>query len=172
MSGECCRINLTSQRRCADRISDWHLTDIKAVLAFVQGLSAAPLWLVGTSRGTVSVVHAATRLEDSGITGLVLSSSVVSYNKPGAVPTQNLAAIKVPVLVIHHSKDACWVCRPHEVPAILRGLDHSPVRKLVMVDGGANPSGDACGAQHWHGYVGMEAEAVNIIADWIRKPSN
>jgi hypothetical protein len=24
---------------------------------------------------------------------------------------------------------------------------------------------------HWHGYIGMEKEAVDIICDWIKHPS-
>lgn len=66
-------------------------------------------------------------------------------------------------LRFHHSKDACAQCKPHEVPAILNGLSNAPVKKLMMVDGGSNP-GDVCAAQHWHGYVGMEKEAVDSIS--------
>lgn len=39
-------------------------------------------------------------------------------------------------------------------------------------DGGADPSGDVCDAQHWHGCIGMEREAVDQIAGWIRNPVN
>jgi pimeloyl-ACP methyl ester carboxylesterase len=153
-----------------NRISDEHMTDIRAVLERVKSLSPAPVWLVGTSRGTVSIAAAAIRNKDPAIAGIVLSSSVVSYSKDGAVPKQDLAAITVPVLVLHHAKDACHVCAPHEVPYILRGLKNAPVKKLVMVEGGADPSGDACGAMHWHGFIGMEEEAVGIIGGWIRQP--
>lgn len=155
----------------ADRIAEPHLTDIARVLTFVRDKAAVPVWLVGTSRGTVSATAAAIRLGDQ-IAGLVLSSSVVSNKKPGAVPTQNLAAITVPVLVLHHSKDACPICDPRGVPAILNGLTHAPVKKLIMVSGGENPTGNVCEALHWHGYVGMEQEAVAQIADWIRAPAN
>ena len=104
------------------------------------------------------------------IAGLVLTSSIVNYKKPGAVPKQDLAAIKVPVLVFHHARDACPQCRPYEVPAILKGLKSAPVKKEIMVTGGENPSGDVCGAQHWHGFIGMEKQAVDTISAWIRKP--
>jgi len=136
----------------------------------VQTKANAPIWLVGTSRGTLSATAAAIRMSDQ-IAGLVLSSSVVSTKKPGAVPIQNLAAITVPVLVLHHSKDACPICDPRGVPAILNGLTHAPVKKLLMVSGGQDPSGNVCEALHWHGYVGIEKEAVEQIADWIRAPA-
>lgn len=112
------------------------------------------------------------RNKDPVVAGIVLSSNVVSYSKDGAVPKQDLAAIMVPVPVLHHATDACRVCLPHEVPAILRGLKNAPMKKLVMVDGGGEPSGDACEAYHWHGFVGMEGEAVGIIGNWIGNPEN
>lgn len=155
----------------ADRISDTHLTDIRAVLDYVKKQSAAPVWIIGTSRGTISAAAMAIKVQDPAIAGLVLTSSVVNYKKVGAVPTQDLAAIKVPVLVFHHSKDACVHCKPHEVPAILKGLSNAPIKKLMVVDGGANPTGDVCAGQHWHGYIGMEKEAVDTISVWIRNPT-
>lgn len=154
------------------RISDNHVADIRAVLDHLKTLSPAPVWLVGTSRGSISATAAAINLKDAGIAGIVLTSSVVSFSKVGAVPTQNLAAVTVPVLVLHHAKDSCHVTLPHEVPYILRGLTNAPVRKAMMVDGGANPTGDPCEAMHWHGFIGMEEEAVKIIADWIKNPSS
>ncbi|MCS6811031.1 MAG: lysophospholipase [Tepidimonas sp.] len=153
----------------ADRIGDAHLTDIARVLDAIKSRSAQPVWLVGTSRGTVSATAAGIRLQ-SEVAGIVLTSSVVSYKKVGAVPRQDLGAIKVPVLVVHHAKDACVHCRPHEVPLIIRGLTQAPVKRLVMVDGGADPVGDPCEARHWHGFIGMEREVVERIANWIAQP--
>ena len=103
---------------------------------------------------------------------MVLTSSVVSFKKPEAVPRQDLAAIKVPVLVLHHTKDACHLCQPSEVPAILRGLKNAPIKKEIMFNGGANPSGNVCNGQHWHGFIGAEREAVDLIANWIKNPVN
>jgi hypothetical protein len=39
-----------------------------------------------------------------------------------------------------------------------------------MMDGGSGPRGNPCEALHWHGYIGMERDAVSAIADWIRDP--
>jgi pimeloyl-ACP methyl ester carboxylesterase len=156
----------------ADRISETHLTDVRGVLDAVKSKSVAPIWIVGTSRGTVSATAMAINVRDPSVVGLVLTSSVVNYKKVGAVPRQNLEAINLPVLVLHHSKDACVHCQPHEVPAILRGLKNAPVKKEIVVSGGENPSGDPCAGQHWHGFVGMEKEAVSLITDWIKQPSN
>lgn len=154
-----------------ERTGQAHLADVREVLTFVRQHSGAPVWLVGTSRGTVSTTAAAIHLQDPAIAGLVLSSSVVKASTPGNVPGQNLAALRLPVLVLHHRQDACGQCRPEDVPAILQGLVNAPVKKLLMVDGGANPEGDVCAARHWHGFIGMEADAGGQIADWIRRPA-
>ena len=153
----------------ADRISDSHMVDVRKVLDFVKTQSVAPVWVLGTSRGTISAAATAIHVQGD-IAGLVLTSSVVNYKKPGAVPKQHLAAIKVPLLVFHHVKDACIHCRPDEVSAAFKGFHNAPVKKLIFVDGGANPTGDVCAGLHHHGFIGMEREAVDTISAWIRNP--
>lgn len=155
-----------------ERTSSRHMTDVAKVLEFVQQKSSLPIWIVGTSRGTVSGTAMAINVQRPGIAGLVLTSSVTRYATPGAVPTQDLPAIKIPVLVYHHVKDGCKHCQAYEAPLILKGLKNAPIKKLIVVDGGANPTGDECAGQHWHGFIGMEREAVDQIADWIRHPTN
>ena len=53
-------------------------------------------------------------------------------------------------------------------------IRHRPreIKKLIFVDGGANLTGDVCAGQHFHGYDGMEKEAVDTIAGWIRNSTN
>ncbi|MEO5658558.1 MAG: alpha/beta hydrolase [Polaromonas sp.] len=154
------------------RTSDAHLQDIQATLDWVKKQSAAPVWIVGTSMGTISTTAALIKLDDPQIAGGVLTSSIVNFQVSGAVPKQALETIKRPVLVYHHQNDACKHCQPHEVPAILAGLKNAPIKKLMMVSGGANPSGPDCQALHWHGFIGMEPQAVADISAWIRKPAN
>lgn len=157
----------------SDRVDEKHLIDVRAALEFVRSKSAAPIWLVGTSRGTISATYVAIgSTGDAGIAGLVLTSSVTAFKKRGAVPAQNLAALKLPVLVVHHASDACPICQPHEMDWIMKGLKNAPVKKLVMVTGGVNPSGDVCEAMHYHGFIGQEKEVVDLMAEWMRNPVN
>jgi esterase/lipase len=123
--------------------------------------------LIGTSRGTISAAHAAIHLKDKAISGLVLTASVVSFKKTGAIPTQAIDRITVPTLVVHHSKDACIHCKPHEARNVISGLKQAPLKELVMVDGGHSPTGDVCQGQHWHGFVNYEQATINRIAIWI-----
>ena len=167
----------TTELDYADRIADKHLADVRKVLDFVKTRSATPVWLIGTSRGTVSATAAAIALQGD-VEGLVLTSSVVNYRKPGAEPKQNLAAIKVPVLVLHHGRDACAQCQPHEVPGILSGFKNAPVKKQIIVDGGADPTGDECAALHWHGargrghHLGMDQATCPVTKSEKPAPSS
>lgn len=156
----------------AERTGAAHLADVSAVVDELRRRSPLPLWLVGTSRGTVSATAAAIGLPPGRIAGVVLSSSLVNLDRPGALMQQDLAALVLPVLVVHHAKDACVLCRPADVPYLLRSLKNTPVKKLLMLDGGADPRGAVCDALHWHGFIGMEKEAVDAIAAWIAAPSN
>lgn len=155
-----------------DRIAPEHMVDIQKLVAYLKADAGLPVWLVGTSRGTVSATAAAIAFGNAELAGIVLTSSVVEYKKVGAVPTQDLAAIRIPVLVVHHENDACRVCKPYEVPAIIKGLKNAPFKKLVMVKGGSNPTGDPCESFHYHGYIGIEQETVGIITNWIKHPTS
>lgn len=156
----------------ADRVADAHMQDVRAVTGWIKQKSSLPIWVVGTSRGTISAAAMLISMQDTQIAGGVLTSSIVNYKKEGALPRQDLAKIRVPMLVYHHSKDACVHCRPHEVSNVLSGLKNAPLKKQMMVSAGFDPTGDVCAGQHYHGFKNMETEAVADISAWIKKPSN
>jgi hypothetical protein len=153
------------------RVSPEHIEDLRQVAVFLKKDTGFPVWLVGTSRGTVSATAAAIAFGNEELAGIVLTSSVTSRRKTGAVPYQKLDLIRIPALVLHHEYDGCKDCVPRDVSLITRGLKNAPVRKEIFVTDGANPRGDPCQGSHWHGFIGMEKEAVEIISKWIKKPS-
>jgi pimeloyl-ACP methyl ester carboxylesterase len=153
------------------RIGDDHDLDNQAIFRSIKARSSAPMWLVGTSMGTISVTAAAIRDAGSSIAGIVLSSSVTAYRVTGAVTTQDLAKINIPALVLHHENDACKVCPPEGAKSIFGSLKNSPIKRLVFVSGGEGASGDPCEALHHHGYIGIEKEVVDVIAAWVTHPS-
>lgn len=152
------------------RISRQHMEDLSKVVTYLKQDTRSPIWLIGTSMGTISAAAAAIDFGSDQLAGIVLTSSITRFDKTGAVPRQPLERIRIPVLVMHHEQDACSICRPHEVPYIMKGLTQAPIKKQIMVKGGSGAHGDPCGALHWHGYIGMEQEAVHLISDWIKKP--
>lgn len=152
------------------RASSAHVEDLRQVVDDLQRRSGKPVWLIGTSRGTISAAAAAIALGPERIAGLVLSSSITSPRHPDAVTKLALEKIRVPVFVLHHAQDACVACPPREVPRILQGLGNAPVKQLQWAEGGGPPQGDPCGPFHWHGYIGIEPQAVAWITQWIRDP--
>jgi dienelactone hydrolase len=155
----------------AERMSERHLADMRAVLEWLKGKTATPIWVVGTSRGTVSVSHLLVNTSDARIAGGVLSASITAPGRTGTLTSMALKQIKVPMLLIHHSADACRACPPAGVPDVLRALENAPVKRMMMVSGGGGATGDPCQALHYHGFVGMEADVVKLVSDWVRQPS-
>jgi len=154
-----------------DRLGAEHMEDIKSVVRQLKADTGLPVWLVGTSMGTVSATAAAIAFGREELAGVVLTSSITGRQKTGAAPTQDLSAIRIPVLVMHHARDGCTFCSPAEAASIVGWLTNAPVRKFLLVDGGAGASGNPCEALHHHGYICMEQEAVRLITDWIRNPA-
>jgi pimeloyl-ACP methyl ester carboxylesterase len=152
------------------RLSSEHIHDLRQVVRHVKTDTGLPVWLIGHSRGTVSAAAGAIAFGNEELAGVVLTASVTSAKRRGAVPTQKLDAIRIPVLVVHHEKDACATTMPSEARLITEGLKNAPVKRQMMLNGGANPEGEPCDSSHWHGFVGMERETVDRIVAWIRDP--
>lgn len=154
-----------------DRLGAEHLEDLRSVVLQLKAGSGLPVWLVGTSMGTVSATAAAIALGPQNLAGVVLTSSITGRQKTGAVPTQDLAAIRIPVLVLHHAQDGCRFCVPSEAARMVGWMENAPVRRFILAEGGEGAAGEPCEALHHHGFIGMEQEAVRLITDWIRNPA-
>ena len=144
-----------------------HVTDIKAVIAWLREQAKVPVWLVGTSRGTQSAAFVATQLTGSeGPDGLVLTSTVLKDKRERPVPDMDLGKLKIPVLVIHHEYDGCGSCAFGDVPRLMERLGPLPRKELLTFKGGEN-RGNPCEAFAYHGFNGIEREVVTKTARWI-----
>jgi predicted esterase len=152
------------------RVRAEHVQDIVAVIAHIRAKNSAPIWLIGTSQGTISAAAAAIELGDR-IDGVVLSASYTAFKTATSVPKQAIDKIRVPVLVISHEKDGCSVTRPDENKYIIDKLKLARVKKMILLSGGQDPTGDACEALHWHGFINVEAQASKAITDWVLNPT-
>jgi pimeloyl-ACP methyl ester carboxylesterase len=85
------------------RLGPDHLTDIRAVLTDLKKrFPDARVFLVGTSRGTISAAALAAKL-GVDVQGTILTSTITQRDRDGqALSTFNFASIKVPVLLVHH----------------------------------------------------------------------
>jgi pimeloyl-ACP methyl ester carboxylesterase len=146
-----------------------HVADVKAAIAWLRQELKLPVWLIGTSRGTLSVAHIATQLApaDGGPDGVVLTSSILIVRGERPVPDMALEHIKVPVLVAHHKQDGCGSCLYSDLPKLTRKLVGVPKTELITFEGGDN-IGNPCESRAYHGYNGIEAEVVGKLADWIK----
>ena len=144
--------------------------DMRDVLLRLKQLAPGKLWLVGTSNGTVSAANATIANADL-VAGLVLTSSITNPKNENNVQSLKLRDIRVPTLVLHHSRDMCRGCPPEYARSILSGLGNAPRKELVFISGGSGASGDPCYGLHYHGFINQEEEAVVRIASWIRAAS-
>jgi pimeloyl-ACP methyl ester carboxylesterase len=148
-----------------------HAQDIAAVIAYLRHKVAAPVWLVGTSMGTISAANAAARLaQGGGPDGLVMTSSIV----PSAPPPPpiyaliDVGAIAIPTLFIHNREDACPITPIANVAPLVARFTHAPRKALIVVSGGKPPRSAPCDAKSRHGYFGIEDAVVGDIVRWIK----
>jgi len=145
------------------RVSEAHATDIAAVVAFLHQRAAVPVWLVGTSRGTISAASIGALLGPPRVAGVVLTSTVWLEG----ISMAPLEQLRVPTLVVHNRDDGCAFSPFDGAAAGLGRLSGAPVKELVAVSGGRTRSG-ACEALSPHGYYGIEDQVVKLIGGWIK----
>jgi len=144
----------------AFRRSGEHADDIAALVKALRARYALPVWLIGTSRGTISAAAVGLRLGRS-IDGVVLSSTL------GDVADLDIDKMQVPTLLIHHELDRCQASDFRDLRKVSSKLK-APRQELIPMSGGRS-EGPACEAFAYHGYNGIERETVAAIASWIAR---
>jgi pimeloyl-ACP methyl ester carboxylesterase len=145
------------------RMSARHAEDVRAVVRDMQRrFGERPVFLVGTSRGTVSAAYAGAALGD-GVAGVVLTSSVLNATRGGVgLAGFDYASIRSRLLFVHHADDQC-VATPYWM-----ALRVTSGRDLVTVRGGDPPRSEPCEPFSPHGYLGVEEPAVRAIVRWMQ----
>ena len=151
------------------RLGTDHFTDISAVVSDLgKRFSGTPIFLVGTSRGTISAAALGARFGPQ-IAGVVLTATLFRQSSgrsgesgPG-LSRFDFGTIKVPVLFVHHVSDQCGVT-PYADAARL--VDKYP---LISVVGGRPPESGPCDALSAHGFLGKESGTIELIVNWMLK---
>ena len=155
----------------AFRFSKAHVEDVTKVLQALEARSPAPIYLAGTSRGTLSAAYLAASITDPRVKGLILTTSLGDggrgRNRATTVYDAPLKRITMPVLVVHHEQDACWASPFGAATGLPTALSGSAKVDFVAVSGGDPPRSEPCEAFAAHGFVGRELLVVGVIADWI-----
>lgn len=147
-----------------------HYEDIGAVVGFLRKRFGAPVWLHGTSRGSVSVANAASNLEQSATSpdGVIFSASMLKLaNQGNHVFDFYLDRIKMPVLILHHRDDACSVTPASEVPRFAAELKAATRLKTIFYEGGHKPRSGPCAGRHAHGFFGIEKRVLGDLAKFV-----
>jgi pimeloyl-ACP methyl ester carboxylesterase len=119
------------------------------------------VYLIGTSRGTISAAHLALALQDQ-VDGVVLTSTLCQASRAGpGLSGFDFSAIRQPLLFVPHVADGCKTTPPQYARSL------SGKYPVVWVGGQQESGGDACGPFSAHGYLGHESATVHAIAEWI-----
>ncbi len=148
------------------RLGEQHATDITRISATLKSrFPGVAVFLVGTSRGTISAAAVASAFGDGGA-GIVLSSTLLVGSRRGpGLSKFDYSRIKAPVLLVHHAEDGCNVTPYHNARSLADKLRYP----LITVNGGNPPTSEPCEAQSAHGYLGKEMETVDAIVKWMLK---
>ena len=152
------------------RTSAKHADDVGALIAFLRSEAPVPVWLVGTSMGSVSAASVAAKLPPGSIDGIVLTSSVTAWSKSQreSLNDVRLGDIRVPVFVVHHEADTCPASLARDAERIAPKLTASPRTAVRFFKGGDTPRSGPCEPFAPHGYLGIEDSVVASIAAFIR----
>ncbi|MCC7486767.1 MAG: hypothetical protein IT529_17475 [Burkholderiales bacterium] len=160
------------------RTASAHAEDLGKVIADVRGRVRGAVWVIGTSRGAISAVNAASRLAGAGLPdGVVLTSALMEGSPRGRLPwtAQSvfdlpLESIRVPVLVVGHAADGCVRSPPDRMERIVARTSGEREQVVTVTGGpGGGPSGlEACAGRTPHGFHGQEEEVAAGIARFIR----
>jgi hypothetical protein len=146
------------------RTSPQHAKDIRKIIAYLKEKHrVTSLYLVGTSRGTISAAYLASVIDDPMIVGEILTA----VYPPADLGSTDFTEIDDPVLIVHHVYDQCRVTPYHGAMDLKNRLTESPKVDLVGVTGGIPPASGPCEALSNHGFYGVEQPVVRVITDWL-----
>jgi hypothetical protein len=148
------------------RLGATHAADVGRIVDALEArFPGAQIYLVGTSQGTVSVAALAVALGPR-IAGAVMTSTLIRASRLGGAGLSafDFAALKVPVLFVHHRDDGCFATPYYEVQDIAQKYHFA----LILVTGADNPEGNACEAFSYHGFRGREKEVAAAIMRWVK----
>lgn len=141
---------------------------IADLVGFAHGKVAAPVFLLGTSQGSIAAMNAAAHATAGSVAGVVLTESVSEMGGSGeTVFSASPQRVRVPALIVANRDDRCNVAPPQAAPKIAAAMTASRDVRVMMVSGGTTRSGKDCGSLTPHGYFGIEEEVVEKITRWL-----
>jgi hypothetical protein len=146
-----------------DRGNTDYRTDISFLVKEIRKQTSKPIWLVGTSRGSITVSYHAAALD---IQGVALTATVTT-GRHDTVFSGYLDKIKVPALIVHHENDQCVSSPAEGVKELMAALINSPKKKLLLFREGESGGSNDCGPISPHGFLGIENKVVGTMSWWM-----
>jgi hypothetical protein len=138
------------------------------LVGFAHTKSAGPVFLLGTSQGSIAAMNGAAHLDPAQLAGVVLTESVSRLGGSHETVFQaDPQDVRIPALVVANRDDQCDVAPPEDAPKIAAAMIHSPQASVLYVQGGVDRSHKPCGSLTPHGYYGIEQSVVDQIATWM-----
>lgn len=151
------------------RLSAAHAAELQGFINAAITRWGKPVWVVGTSTGSISTVTAGGfQPALAGLKGVVITSPVTVLPLADQ-PTFSLYAsrITVPALVVWQRDDHCSVSPPAGSANLFTAIP-SADKAQRMFEHSHSVATDPCGGFSEHGYAGIEQEVVDKIAEFIR----
>ena len=161
------------------KMSSEQAEDIRSVAAYLKQIDNRPVWVMGTSRGTISVANIGIR-QTEGIDGLVFTSTLSSKGEkhkfldeyPNAVLDMDLKRITLPALIVAHRDDFCLLSHSSDASKLQEKLINANETQVAYFSGGKKQKGSECGWYSPHGFYGIEERVDKQIAQFIKSKSD
>lgn len=159
------------------RNSTEHNADIEKLVEFLRSDNPGlPVWLIGTSNGSLSAAGASISMASNPPAGIVLTSTVTSEHKwaigrkyAHPVYRADLSKVKVPVLIVHHALDRCSHSLFEPISDLVKAFPNSIKVELIKIEGGQD-NNDPCNGGY-HQFLGIEQDVTDQISNWIKSRS-
>jgi pimeloyl-ACP methyl ester carboxylesterase len=141
----------------------------REVVAFAHEQANAPVWVMGTSQGSIAAMNAASHAKGAEIAGVILTESVsILGGSHETVFDAHPEDVRIPTLVVANRDDRCKVAPPSMANAIAQAMRNTHAT-VLFVQGGYVRSSNECASLSPHGYYGIEDTVVDDIAEWMAR---
>jgi dienelactone hydrolase len=160
------------------RLSEKHRLDVDSAINHLKQKAGVPVWLIGTSMGTISVASVA--LDNPSIAGIALTASITRMNQkfpavyrshPRAILNLPLGKVKVPVFIAGHKDDGCEYSPAADTAELAARFSAAPKVQTQIFDGGLQPRSGPCEPLAPHGFFGIEDKVIDAIVAFIKEYS-
>ncbi len=142
---------------------------IGRVVRFAHNQWPGPVFLLGTSQGSIAAMNGAAHATPGSIAGVVLTESVSRMG--GSHETVFSASprdVTAPALIVANRDDTCDVAPPEDAPRIAAAMTRAHDVRVLFLAGGIMKSHRVCGSLTPHGYYGIEAAVIDRIDQWMQ----